>query len=33
VSSYLSLTDDTIAFPTLADSELTVLETLGFNGQ
>jgi thioredoxin reductase (NADPH) len=29
VSSYLSLTDDTIAFPTLADSELTVLETLG----
>jgi thioredoxin reductase (NADPH) len=29
VSSYLSLTDDTIAFLTLADSELTVLETLG----
>jgi thioredoxin reductase (NADPH) len=29
VSSYLSLTDDTVAFPTLADSELAVLETLG----
>jgi thioredoxin reductase (NADPH) len=29
VSSYLSLTDDTVAFPTLADSELAVLEALG----
>ncbi len=29
MSSYLSLTDDTVAFPTLADSELAVLETLG----
>jgi thioredoxin reductase (NADPH) len=29
VSSHMSLTDDTVAFPTLDDAELAVLETLG----
>jgi hypothetical protein len=29
MSSHMSLTDDTVAFPTLDDAELAVLETLG----
>ena len=29
MNSHMSLTDDTVAFPTLDDAELAVLETLG----